>query len=88
MRINSHRMIASSLFIDCFFFFLGFLSRDIHDSLDSRRKDRPFLILLYHFHPLHEHLQINQAIATGTCPWLMAGLEPGTFTFGEQRANH
>ena len=65
------------------FFYLGFLSRDIHNSQDSRGRERSFLIPLYNFHPLHEHKHISQAIPAESSPLhineLMAGLEPKTF---------
>ena len=53
-----------------FFFCLGFLSYDIHDSLDNRGR-RSFLIPLYHFHPLHEHLHTGQVITAGISPLCM-----------------
>ena len=49
-----------------------------------------YLTPLYHFHPLHRRLDIGRAIAAGAhvCAWLAAELEPGTFSFRAQVANH
>ena len=44
------------------FFYLGFLSFDIQESKDSRGSGRPILTILYHFDPLHEHLDISRVI--------------------------
>ena len=47
----------------CCFFLSGFSFTNIHDSQDSRGKGRLYLfILLYHFYPLHRHLDISRAI--------------------------
>ena len=46
-----------------FFFCLGFLSQDIHNSQESRANERPFLISLYHFYPLKKHLHISREIS-------------------------
>ena len=54
------------------FFYLGFFSHDIHDSQDSRGRGRPFLILLYHFHPLCKNWHFSSAIASETSPLHMA----------------
>ena len=51
-----------------FFFYMGFLSHDIHDSQNSRVRGRPFLVPLYHLHPLHEHWHISQTIAAESSP--------------------
>ena len=44
----------------------------------------------YHFHSLHRHLDIIRAIILKAhiCTKVAAGLEPGTFGFREQVANH
>ena len=45
----------------------------------------------YHFHPLHRHLDINRAITAESSPLHIetaAGLEPETFGFRAQVANH
>ena len=45
------------------FFYLGFLSLDVHDSQDTNGRGRPILTLcLYHFNPLHEHFGLSLAI--------------------------
>ena len=44
------------------FFCLGFLLIDIHESQDSSIRGRPIFITLYHFYPLHEHLDISWTI--------------------------
>ena len=45
----------------------------------------------YHFHPLHRQLDISRAITTESSPLHIAStarLEPGTFGFRAQVANH
>ena len=42
----------------------------------------------YHFHPLHRHLDISRAITAESSPLQIAGLQPGTFRFRAQVANH
>ena len=45
----------------------------------------------YNFHPLHRHVDISRAITAGgspLCTKLAAGLEPETFGFRAQVANH
>ena len=45
----------------------------------------------YHFHPLHRHLDISRVITAESSPLhiaIAAGLEPGTFGFRAQVANH
>ena len=44
------------------FFYLGFLSLDIHESQDSRGNGSPIVILFYH-NPIYEHWDISRAIA-------------------------
>ena len=60
---NKHAMII-------FFYFLSgfFLSLDNHKSVDSRRRGRPIITLLYLFHPPHEHLDINRLITAESLP--------------------
>ena len=43
------------------FFLRGFPFTNIHDSQDSRGRAIS-LTLLYHFHPLHKHLDISRGI--------------------------
>ena len=44
---------------------------------------------LYHFHPLHRHLDIIQVITVESSPLhIAAGLESGTYGFWAQVANH
>ena len=45
---------------------------NFHNSQDSRGKES-FLIPLYHFHPLHEHLLTGSAITAEISPLRMAG---------------
>ena len=46
-------------------FHLGFLLLSTHKSLDSTKKGKLILIPLYHFHPLHKHLDISRATTAG-----------------------
>ena len=38
--------------------YLAFISLNIHESLNSRKKGRSFLIPLYYFYQLHEDIDI------------------------------
>ena len=51
-----------------FLFHLGLLSLAIHKSQDSRRRRRLFIIPLYQFHPLQEHLEISRVVTVETSP--------------------
>lgn len=46
------------------FFYLGFLSLDIHEPHDNRERGRPILTFLYHLHSLCEYVDIKWTIAT------------------------
>ena len=48
--------------INNLFFYLRFLSLDIHESQERRDKGRPILNALYHFHSFHEEFDFNLAI--------------------------
>ena len=74
LRYNYVKLLAGNWS----FFLYVFFSHDIYNSQASRRR-RPFVIPLYYFHPPHEHLHINRAIAAESSPLLMAmaGLESG-----------
>ena len=64
------------------FFYLGFLSGifTIHRTVEEEVGGRGiYLTPLYHFHPLHRHLDISQAITAESSP--LPGLELGTFEF-------
>ena len=63
----------------CFFFLSGFSFTNIDDSKDSQRKEESnSLILLYHFHPLHRHLDTSQAITTESSPLRIASRQTRT----------
>ena len=50
-------------------FLSGFSFTSIHNSQDSRgRWETTFLTPFYHFHPLHRHLDISQAITAESSP--------------------
>ena len=51
-----------SLFSLGFFFYVGFLSRTFMNRRTAGEGGGP------HFHPLHRHLHISQATATGCSP--------------------
>ena len=53
------------------FFYLGFLSHDIHIFQGSKGRGRPILIPLYNFHLLHKHLCISWAITAESSPMHM-----------------
>ena len=51
------------------FFFSGFSFTNIQDSRDSSGRGRLFFLSpLYHFHPLHRHLEISRAITKESLP--------------------
>ena len=52
----------------------GFSSTSIHDSQGSKGRGKSsILVPLYHFHPLHRHLDISRAITAGSTPLRVAG---------------
>ena len=60
---------------------------DMHDSQDSRGKGR--LFPLYHFDPLHGHFLVGKLLQRAYFyTYLVARLEPRTFGFQAQVANH
>ena len=48
------------------FFYLDFLSQTFTGQ--QGKGDAIFLTPLYHFHPLHRHLEVNQAITAESSP--------------------
>ena len=71
-------------FIKIYLFFCQVVfSLDIHESHDSRPRERLILTPPYHFHLLHEHLRISRAITPESSLriWLVIGLARGTFGF-------
>ena len=74
------------------FFLFGFSFTNLHYPKDSRasRISRISLTPLYQFYPLHRYLEITQAITAESLALhkLAAGLEPRTYGFPAQVANH
>ena len=70
-----------------FFFFFFFFASLVFSHEHSRFKgqqgkgDAISLTPLYHFYPLHRHLDINHAITAHLCTYLAPGLEQGTLSF-------
>ena len=62
--------------------YLGFFFTNTQDSQDIS------LIILFHFHPLHRHLDLSRAIIAESSTLHIAGLEQGTVGFQAQIANH
>lgn len=54
-----------------FFFYMGSVSLETHESQDIWGRGRSFLTPLYHFQPFHKHLGINWAITTEDSPMLI-----------------
>ena len=83
---KSHSNLTTPVFCLVFFFLSGFSFTNIHDSQDSRGRKGGGISLtpLYYFHPLYSRLLQRAHL----CTWLAAGLEPGTFSFRAQVANH
>ena len=60
----------SLIYTYIYFFYLGFgfTFANIHNSQDSRVRERVSLYPLYHYHPLHRHLDISRAITAESSP--------------------
>ena len=72
----------------CFFFSIWVFFHEHSRITELRGKGEGIsLTPHYPFHPLHRHLDTSRAI-TPDSTWLAAGLEPGTFGFLAQVANH
>ena len=71
----------------CHFFFFHEHSRF---TGQQGKEEANSLIPLYHFHSIHKHFITNWTITAESPPlhMLTAGLEPGTFGFRAQVANH
>ena len=61
------------IFFFFFFFYLGFLSRTFTIRGTAREGEGIYLTPLYHFHPLHRHLDISRAITAESSPLHIAG---------------
>ena len=64
------RSVVSYLFI--YLFYLSFLSRTITFHRAAGNGEGIYLTPLYHFHPLHRHLDISRAIIAERSPLLKA----------------
>ena len=53
---------------NCFFFYLGFLSRTFTNHRTAGEGEGISLTPHYHFHPLHRHLDISRAITAESSP--------------------
>ena len=71
------------------FFLSEFSFTNTHDSQDSRDEGGISLIAFFHFHLLHKHLGLGGHYCRElTFSHSRTGLEPGTFGFRAQVANH
>ena len=76
LTLHSNHLQSSPLILSKFEWFMNFylflsggFFTNIQDSKDSRGRGRlSFLILLYHFGPLHRHLDISRAITAESSP--------------------
>ena len=64
------------------FLYLGFLSRTFTIHRAAREGGGYFFRPLYHFHPLHRHLDISQMITAESSPLQKASSQTPTGTFG------
>ena len=55
-------------FFFVFFFYLGFLSRTFTIHGTAGKGEGIYLLPVYHFHPLHRHLDITRAITAESSP--------------------
>ena len=83
---NSKRWCLFSLhslwqFSRCFVFYLGFLWRTFTIHRQQGKGEGIFLTPLYHFQPLHRHLDISQAITTESSPLHRASSRTRTGSF-------
>ena len=62
--------MLETIITEAILFLSGFSFTDIHDSQDNRGRESLSLSLtaLYHFHLLHRHLDISQAITAESSP--------------------
>ena len=66
LQTSSKSTLSNWIYI---FFLFGFSFTHIHDSQINRRMGKGvYLIPLYHFHPLHRHLDISRMIVAGSSP--------------------
>ena len=87
------RSLVNSLFgvnIYNSFFYLGILSQTFTIHMIAGQRESISLTPLYHFHRLHRHLRISQALlqTAHLCTQLAAVLEPETFDFSAEVDNH
>ena len=83
------RVLNTLLFF--FFFSIGVFFHEHSRSTGQQGKGEGiYLTALYHFHPLHRHLDISRAITAESSPLRIAGsrTRTGTFGFRAQVANH
>ena len=60
--------VSSSHHLLCFFFYLGFLSRTLTIHSTAGEGEAISLTPLYHFQPLHRHLDVSQEITAESSP--------------------
>ena len=84
------KTVEALLLLIHFFSIWVILSHCIYNSQDSKVKERPFLISLYHFHPICKQLDFSPVIIADSSTLYIArtGFEPITFSFQGQVANH
>ena len=64
----------------CFFFSIGVFFHEHSRSTGQQGKGEGiYLTPLYHFHPLHRHLDIGRAITAGSSPLRIAGSRTRTW---------
>ena len=68
LSTNPPLLLWPNLFIVFFFFYLGFLTRTFTIHRHQGKGEAISLSPLYHFHPLHRHLDINRAITAESWP--------------------
>ena len=74
LRAANHSVGSGTPKNDAFFYYLGFLSRTfrIHGTQQGKGEGI-YLTPLYHFHPLHRHLDISRVITAESSPLHIAG---------------
>ena len=88
------RWVVKIIHKESFFFFSIWVFFHEHSRFtwQQGKVEGIYLTPLYHFHPLHNHLEISRVIIAESSPLhiasIVAGLEPVTSGFRVQVANH
>ena len=88
IKYKKYKYIYAYIYISCFFSIWVFFHKHSRFTGKQGKGEVISLIPLYHFHPLHRHLDINRAIIVESSPLQIASSRTGIFDFRAQVANH